>query len=207
MSVTTGSKPAAPAANPSGIAPQTPVRWISWGPGSSAALSIACFILILGAVVFFQREGEKRAVLDEPSSAQTAAQNSQAEDTPAVTQGDAPGSSPSAIPMPVAAQSTATPAPAIETSLARARACAAASHWNCVLDAASSALAIQEGNTEAQSLLQRAIVNGGWTNETSSITRQTAGAASSAAAAPVPRSHARRHWHTAARGKSSNDEE
>ncbi|CAB3748736.1 hypothetical protein [Paraburkholderia humisilvae] len=198
------AKPAAPAASPSGPQPQTAPRWmISWGPGSSAALSVVCFVLILGAVIGFQHTGTKRAVREEAPKAQAAAQ-----DTPAFTQGDTAGSSPPAVPMPVVARSTTTPPATVDAdaSLSRARACAAASHWSCVLDAASSVLAIQEGNTEAQSLLQRAIVQGGWATETSSITHQTSSAAS-AAAAPVSRSHARRHWHTAARIKSSDEDD
>ena len=76
-----------------------------------------------------------------------------------------------------------------------------------MLDAASGVLAVQEGNSEAQSLLQRAIVQGGWATETSSITHQAANAANGAAV-PVPRPHARRHhWHTAARSKPADDDE
>jgi hypothetical protein len=182
------------------------MRWITWGPGSSAALSILCFVLILGAVIGFQHAGQKRSASEDvPQPQQAAAQNMR--EDPALNQSDTTASSSPAVAMPVAAKSTAAPAPTVEASLSRARACAAASRWSCVLDAASGVLAIEEGNTEAQSLLQSAIVRGGWATETSSITHQAVNAASTAAVAPASRSHVRRHWHTAARNKSSDDEE
>jgi hypothetical protein len=180
------------------------LRWVSWGPGSSAALSIVCFVVILGAVIGFQHTGPKQAAgEDVPQQAATQDMREQH----ARGGNDASGSSAPAVAMPIATQSAAMPTTTVDASLARARACAAASHWSCVLDAASGVLAIQEGNTEAQSLLQRAIVHGGWATETSSVTREAANAASGAAA-PASRSHARRHLHTAARqSKSSQDDD
>ncbi|WP_156883967.1 hypothetical protein [Paraburkholderia sp. SOS3] len=176
------------------------LRWMSWGPGSSAALSIVCFVVILGAVIGFQHTGPKQADRDDAAQ-QTAAREMR--EPHAGSGNDAAASSAPAV----ATRSAAMPTATIDASLARARACAASSQWSCVLDAASGVLAIQEGNTEAQSLLQRAIVKGGWATETSSITHETANAAS-AAAVPASRSHARRHWHTAAhRGKPSDSDD
>src|ERR1700754_3214099 len=40
-------------------------RWIAWGPGSSAALSVVCFVVILGAVVGAQRSGQNRATRED----------------------------------------------------------------------------------------------------------------------------------------------
>jgi hypothetical protein len=199
-------KAATPAANANASAPRQHAifRWISWGPGSSAALSIVCFVVILGAVIGYQHTGSRHAAREDAPQ-QATAQNMR--DQHARSGNDASASSAPAVAMPVATQSAAMPTTTVDASLARARACAASSHWSCVLDAASGVLAIQEGNTEAQSLLQRAIVHGGWATETSSITHEAANAASGAAA-PASRSHARRHWHTAARhNKSSEDDE
>jgi len=204
--VKTGPKAATPAANASASAPRQSVllRWVSWGPGSSAALSIVCFVVILGAVIGFQHTGSKQAAREDAPQ-QAATQNMR--EPHARSGDDASASSAPAVAMPIATQSAAMPTTTVDASLARARACAAASHWDCVLDAASGVLAIQEGNAEAQSLLQRAIVHGGWATETSSVTHEAANAASGAAA-PASRSHARRHWHTAARhSKSSEDDE
>jgi hypothetical protein len=192
-------KAATPAAHANAPAPRQHVllRWISWGPGSSAALSIVCFVVILGAVIGYQHSGPNGAAREDAPQQATA---QSMRDQHARSGNDASA-------MPVATQSAAMPTTTVDASLARARACAAASHWSCVVDAASGVLAIQEGNTEAQSLLQRAIVQSGWATETSSIAREAANAASGAAA-PASRSHARRHWHTAARrDKSSEDDE
>jgi hypothetical protein len=203
-SVKTVSTIEAPAANAHpAVPPKHPVaRWIAWGPGSSAALSGVCFVLILGAAIGFQHAGEKPAAAREETPPRATMPT--AREHSALSGVDAPGSGPPAVAMPVAAEGHAAPAPTVEATLAHARACAAAARWNCVLDAASSVLAIQEGNSEAQSLLQRAIVHGGWATATSSLTPQAAMAASSAAATatPVTKSHARRHWHTASRKKS-----
>jgi hypothetical protein len=204
--VKTGPKAATPAANASASAPRQPMlfRWISWGPGSSAALSIVCFVAILGAVIGFQHSGSRQAAREDAPQQATA---QSMRDQHARSGNDASASSAPAVAMPVATEGAAMPTTTVDASLARARACAASSHWNCVLDAASGVLAMQEGNTEAQSLLQRAIVHGGWATETSSIAHETANAASGAAA-PAARPHARRHWHTAARrNKSSEDDE
>jgi cytoskeletal protein RodZ len=204
-------KAAAPAANASASAPppNMVLRWISWGPGSSAALSIVCFVVILGAVIGFQHIGQKRTA-QEDTPQQTTAQTVR-DDPATVTRNgggnDASASSAPAVAMPVATQSATMPTTTVDASLSRARTCAAASHWNCVLDSASGVLAVQEGNAEAQSLLQQAIVHGGWATETSSIAHETANT-SGGAAAPVSRSHTRRHWHTAARrSKPSEDDE
>jgi hypothetical protein len=206
-------KAAPPAANANLSAPRQNLlsSWISWGPGSSAALSIVCFVLILGAVIGFEHSGPRHAAREstpqQPSATQSMREDQH--DSPAVARSgnDTSASSTPAVAMPVATQTTTMPTTTVDASLSRARACAAASHWSCVLDAASGALAIQEGNPEAQSLLQRAIVHGGWATETSSITHAAVNPASGAAA-PVLRSHARRHWHTAARHeKSSEDDE
>jgi hypothetical protein len=204
--VQAGPKAATAAAAASAPASQqkAALRWMSWGPGSSAALSIVCFVVILGAVIGFQHTGPKQADRDDAAQ-QTAAREMR--EPHAGSGNDAAASSAPAVAMPIATRSAAMPTATIDASLARARACAASSQWSCVLDAASGVLAIQEGNTEAQSLLQRAIVKGGWATETSSITHETANAAS-AAAVPASRSHARRHWHTAAhRGKPSDSDD
>jgi hypothetical protein len=176
-------------------------RWIAWGPGSSAALSIACFVLILASVIGFQRSGQERDMRqDGTPSAPDAVRAGQ--QPGGMT--EAAGSAPAAVAMPVVAKASNAaargPGPAVEATLSRARACAAAERWNCVLDAASSALSLQEGNTEAQSLLQRAIVHGGWASRTAAVTQHTANAAS-AAAAPVSRARtpSRKSWHSAAR--------
>ncbi|CAB3752282.1 hypothetical protein [Paraburkholderia solisilvae] len=198
-SVKTVSKIETPAASGHATVPPRPTaaRWITWGPGSSAALSVVCFVLILGAAIGFQHAEQKPAAREEATPRATMPTTRERSTLSGV---DTPGSSAPAVAMPVAAESQAPP-PTIETTLAHARACAAAARWSCVLEAANSVLAIQEGNPEAQSLLQRAIVQGGWATETSSSTYQAA-AAPGTAATPVVKSHARRHWHTASRKKS-----
>jgi hypothetical protein len=176
-------------------------RWIAWGPGSSAALSIACFVVILASVIGSQRSGASRSA--RPEAAQTAPDSARAEQQ-ANAAIEPAGAASTAVAMPVAAKTTGAalpgPGPAVEATLARARACAAAERWNCVLDAANSVLAMQEGNTEAQSLLQRAIVNGGWASSTAATIAPTSNAAD-AQAAPVSRAHkpSRKQWRSASR--------
>jgi len=176
-------------------------RWIAWGPGSSAALSIACFVVILASVIVSQRSGASRSARQE--TAQAAPDTARSEQQ-ANAASETVGAASTAVAMPVAAKTTSSalpgPGPAVEATLARARACATAERWNCVLDAANSVLTMQEGNTEAQSLLQRAIVHGGWTSSTVAAT-QPAVNTSIAEAAPAARTQkpARKRWHSAAR--------
>jgi hypothetical protein len=166
-------------------------RWIAWGPGSSAVLSIACFVVILTAVIGFQRGGQNRTVRQE--IAQAAPENARG-GTPNVNSTVVSGNPP--IVADGSQQANATLTPAAEATLARARACAAAARWDCVLDAASSVIAAQEGNTEAQALLQRAIVQSGWSRENA-----VAAHASNATAAP-PRAATESAWRSAARKHS-----
>ncbi|ANB71432.1 hypothetical protein AYM40_02890 [Paraburkholderia phytofirmans OLGA172] len=132
-----------------------------WGLVMSATLTLASFVLILAAVVIFEgngRDGRTRQpvalVHSTPTSVDTAAATPTAN---AASSGLSP----------VAERLEAAPAPAGSAGeLARARACALAKAWPCVMEAASAVLALEGGNTEAQTLLQRAIVEGGWRSET-----------------------------------------
>jgi len=177
-------------------------RWIAWGPGSSAALSIACFVVILASVIGSQRSGASRSTRQDTS--QAAPDTVRTESQPGAV-AETVSSASAALAMPVAAKTTSTalpgPGPAVEATLARARACATAERWNCVLDASNSVLAMQEGNVEAQSLLQRAIVHGGWSSSTTAAAAQQTANTAGAEAVPVSRSHkpSRRHWNSASR--------
>jgi len=177
-------------------------RWIAWGPGSSAALSIACFVVILASVIGSQRSGASRSARQDTTQAAPDAMRTESQPGAAT---EAMSGASAALAMPVAAKTTGTalpgPGPAVEATLARARACATAERWNCVLDASNSVLAMQEGNVEAQSLLQRAIVHGGWSSSTTAAAAQQTANTAGAEAVPVSRSHkpSRRHWNSASR--------
>lgn len=172
-------------------------RWIAWGPGSSAALSIACFVLILSAVIGFQRSGQNGGSRQEITRAEP---RSARMETPSVISRADAGTPPAAAPGGTQ-QALAASGPTVDVMMSRARDCAAADRWDCVLDAASSVIAVQEGNAEAQTLLQRAIVQSGWSSDASAAMHASnaTGVQQQAITESAWRPAAGKHWHASAR--------
>jgi hypothetical protein len=117
-----------------------------WGPTANTALSLFVFLSVFGASALFEwskLDGESRQVVHRAGPglvADSAIHN---------------GQQPSATKV---YQIAAAPKHAdLDAALARARACDIEESWNCVRNSASDALALDGGNIEARTLLERSI--------------------------------------------------
>ncbi|QBR00907.1 hypothetical protein [Paraburkholderia pallida] len=161
-------------------------RRLTRGAWFSLAMSLAFFVTMVTISVKFDAahhprtkpaEVERSALASEPAPVSVAA----------ITLPTAPADDPDAL-------------------LAHARECAAAAHWDCVIEATSGVIA-QRGNTpETQALLAQAIVAGGWVQGKAptlapvpapSISGTTHYASAFSTAPPEPKRAVRhRHRHT-----------
>lgn len=143
-----------------------------WGPASNAALSLFVFVLIFGLAALF--ETSRPGKVAKPVALSSA---------PSVI------TESSARPAPQLSVATTYPKPVVQKrsslhdALARARACSRAKSWDCVRLAASEALALDGGNTEAQGLLERSIKQSAWQSHASAVPALTT--ASTARDAPA----------------------
>ncbi|MFD1554890.1 hypothetical protein ACFSHT_04495 [Paraburkholderia silviterrae] len=118
-------------------------RRLTRGAWLSLAMSLAFFVTMVTISVKFDSAHHPRAKPAEPERSALASE-------PA--------------PVPVAAITPPATAPADDPDalLAQARECAAAAHWDCVIEATSGVIA-QRGNTpETKALLAQAMIKGGW---------------------------------------------
>jgi hypothetical protein len=134
-----------------------------WGPASNAALSLFVFVLIFGLVAEFHtgRSGNvsKQVV---PSATANVMTDSSAHGAPQLS--TATGHQ----------KTLAQKRAALDAPLSRARECSRVKSWDCVRLAASEALAVDGGNTEAQGLLERSIKQSAWQSYASAIPAVTA---------------------------------
>jgi len=121
-----------------------------WGPTANAALSLFVFLSVFGASALFEwsrSDGESRQVVHRAAPGVVA--------DSAIHNGPQPSAT--KVYQIAAAPKRADLDAALDAALARARACDIAESWNCVRHAASDALALDGGNIEARTLLERSI--------------------------------------------------
>ena len=155
---------------------------LSGGAWLSLAMSLAFFLLMVAIGVKYDVARNPR---DKPAEAGRSELASVAVEVPA----------PVPAPSSAITASAAPPVDDANTLLARAHECAAAAHWDCVIEATSGVIA-QRGNTpETRALLTQAMVKGGWVPDTAPAIKGNAHSVREVSTMPAEARPAARHGH------------